>query len=133
VQQPTVHLALAAEAVNVGVCRQAFMGMCEALGLDENIQANVGLAVTEACTNVVLHAYSAADAPGLMEIDVFGGDGLTIVVRDEGRGPATYSEAGGMGLGLPLIAAIADSLALRSGPNGRGTEVVMRFALTGAV
>jgi serine/threonine-protein kinase RsbW len=132
VQQPTVHLALAAEAVNVGVCRQAFMGMCDALGLDEDFQASVGLAVTEACTNVVLHAYPPSDEPGLMEIDAFGGDALTIVVRDEGRGPATYSEAGGMGLGLPLIAAIADSLALRSGPDGKGTEVVMQFSLAGA-
>jgi serine/threonine-protein kinase RsbW len=127
-QQPTVHLALAAEPANVAVCRQAFIGLCEALGLDDDMQMNVGLAVTEACTNVVLHAYPAG-SPGTLEVEALGGDDLTIVVRDEGRGPGAHSGAGGLGLGLPLIAALADTLAMRTGPSGRGTEVLMRFSL----
>ena len=43
------------------------------------------MAVTEACTNVVVHAYDADS--GMLEVEMRAGEeGLTIVVRDHGSG-----------------------------------------------
>jgi anti-sigma regulatory factor (Ser/Thr protein kinase) len=86
------------------------------------------MAVTEACTNVVVHAY---DEEGMIEVEMLAGeDGLTIVVRDHGTGiqprPARTG-APALGLGLPLIAALSDAFELR-GSAGVGTEVRMTFA-----
>ena len=88
------------------------------------------MAVTEACTNVVVHAYD--EDAGMLEVEMLADeDGLTIVVRDHGAGiqprPAR-SEPPALGLGLPLIAALSDAFELR-GSAGQGTEVRMTFAL----
>ena len=87
------------------------------------------MAVTEACTNVVVHAYE--EDAGVLEVEMLADEaGLTIVVRDHGSGiqprPAR-SEPPALGLGLPLIAALSDSFELR-GSAGQGTEVRMTFA-----
>jgi serine/threonine-protein kinase RsbW len=88
------------------------------------------MAVTEACTNVVVHAY---EGEGVLEVEMIADEeGLTIVVRDHGLGihprPAG-SGAPALGLGLPLIAALSDAFELR-GSAGMGTEVRMTFAYT---
>jgi anti-sigma regulatory factor (Ser/Thr protein kinase) len=87
------------------------------------------MAVTEACTNVVVHAYE--DDGGQLEVQMLAGEeDLTIVVRDHGAGiqpkPAR-TEPPALGLGLPLIAALSDAFELR-GTAGRGTEVRMTFS-----
>jgi anti-sigma regulatory factor (Ser/Thr protein kinase) len=92
------------------------------------VLADMKMAVTEACTNVVVHAY---DDDGTLEVEMLTGeDGLTIVVRDQGTGiQPRPAEAGtpALGLGLPLIAALSDAFELR-GSAGAGTEVRMTFA-----
>ncbi len=51
------------------------------------------MAVTEACTNAVVHAY--ADSSGRLDIEMFAAeDRLEVVVRDAGRGVAADSDAG---------------------------------------
>ena len=69
--------------------------------------ADVKLAVTEACTNCVVHAYpngSGENAVFEVEADP-GEDELLVIVRDYGRGISPNTESPGLGLGLPLIAA----------------------------
>ena len=122
-----VWLRVPARPENVAIARQALAGLCEALETDPKVLADVKLAVTEACTNVVVHAY---DDEGVLEVEMIASeDGLTIVVRDHGQGiqprPAR-SEPPALGLGLPLIAALSDSFELR-GSAGQGTEVRMTF------
>jgi anti-sigma regulatory factor (Ser/Thr protein kinase) len=117
-----------ARAEGVGVVRQALSGIADALDFDAAILSDMKMAVTEACTNVVVHAY---DGEGTLEVEMLASeDGLTIVVRDHGSGiqprPAR-SGAPALGLGLPLIAALSDSFELR-GSAGVGTEVRMTFA-----
>jgi anti-sigma regulatory factor (Ser/Thr protein kinase) len=83
--------------------------------------------VTEACTNVVIHAYP--DSEGPMEIDAAVDDRrLSITVRDEGRGILPRADSPGLGLGLPLIATLAESLELGKGQD-ESTEVRMTFTL----
>jgi anti-sigma regulatory factor (Ser/Thr protein kinase) len=126
---PEVRLTMAAKPEAVGVVRQALAGLADALDFDAAVLADMKMAVTEACTNVVVHAYD--EAAGMLEVDMLASDsGLTIVVRDHGTGiqprPAR-AEPPALGLGLPLIAALSDAFELR-GSAGGGTEVRMTFA-----
>jgi serine/threonine-protein kinase RsbW len=128
-ERPEVVLTMPARAEGVGVVRQALAGMADALDFEAPVLADMKMAVTEACTNVVVHAYDAED--GILEVEMRAGDeGLTIVVRDHGSGiqprPAR-TEPAALGLGLPLIAALSDAFELR-GSTGTGTEVRMTFA-----
>ena len=123
-----LSLTLPARPENIAVVRQAIAGVADTMPLDPNVLADVNMAVTEACTNVILHAYP--DSPGEIELHVVPGDDeLTVVVRDTGGGikPRPMQDHGSWRLGLPLIAALADDLEVTRGPHGQGTEVRMSF------
>ena len=127
---PEVVLNMPARAEGVGVVRQALAGMADALAFDPAVLSDMKMAVTEACTNVVVHAYGDDD-PGELEVQMLAGEqDLTIVVRDRGTGiqpkPAR-TDTPALGLGLPLIAALSDAFELR-GSAGHGTEVRMTFS-----
>ena len=85
---PEVRLTMPARAEGVGVVRQALAGMADALAFDAAVVADMKMAVTEACTNVVVHAYDGEE--GTLEVEMLADDdALTIVVRDWGsRHPA---------------------------------------------
>jgi serine/threonine-protein kinase RsbW len=125
---PEVRLTMPARAEGVGVVRQALAGMADALAFDAAVVADMKMAVTEACTNVVVHAYDGDE--GTLEVEMLAGDDtLTIVVRDWGSGiqpRPTRREAPALGLGLPLIAALSDSFELKGSTNS-GAEVRMTF------
>jgi anti-sigma regulatory factor (Ser/Thr protein kinase) len=125
---PEVVLNMPALAEGVGVVRQALAGLADALAFDPAVLSDMKMAVTEACTNVVVHAYD--DKPGELEVAMTAGeDDLTIVVRDHGTGitpkPAR-TEPPALGLGLPLIAALADSLEIEHAPRA-GSRLAMSF------
>jgi serine/threonine-protein kinase RsbW len=85
--------------------------------------------VSEAMTNVVLHAYRHEDRPGRVEIEAeLDGDALSVRVRDQGRGLEPRLDSPGLGLGLPLISQLSASSEIVS-PKRGGTEIVMRFDL----
>ena len=124
---PDLVLTLPARAENVAVVRHAFGGLADALDIDDQVIADVKLAVTEACTNVVVHAYQGGEGP--MEIAAAIRDGrLAVAVRDEGRGMLPRADSPGLGLGLPLIATLAETLELGRGDDEK-TEVRMTFRL----
>jgi serine/threonine-protein kinase RsbW len=126
-----LELTVAALPENLAVVRQAVAGYAEGIGFGEGPVANVKTVVTEACMNVVVHAYPE-DERGPLEVSARPHDsGLEIVVRDHGAGfqprPADPEEES-LKLGLPLIAALSDEFEIR-GEAGRGTEVRMRVGL----
>ncbi len=124
---PDLVLTLPARAENVAVVRHAFGGLGDALDIEDQVLADVKLAVTEACTNVVVHAYG--DGVGPMQIAAaIRDDRLSVAVRDEGRGMLPRPDSPGLGLGLPLIATLAESLELGRSEDDR-TEVRMTFRL----
>lgn len=128
-----LHLVVPARSDNVAVVRQAVAGLGDALGMDGGRIADLKTVVTEACTNVVLHAYENGAGP-LEVLASPAEDHLDITVRDQGVGfrpfPTEHKEAS-LGLGLPLIAALSDGFEVSGGAR-RGTEVRMRLALTDA-
>ena len=126
---PDMELALPARAANIAIVRHAFGALGEAFALDEEILSNIRLAVTEACTNVVVHAYPD-EHEGLLEVAAtLQADKLEIVVRDEGPGIGPRPGSPGLGLGLPLIASLTESVQLGRDENER-TEVRMTFPLS---
>lgn len=135
--RPEVRLSMPARAEGVGVVRQALAGLADALAIDAGILADMKMAVTEACTNVVVHAYAGPDGaapgddgpePGVLDVDLLTDeDALVVTVRDLGSGVESPGGRPALGLGLPLIAALSDDFSVGSGEGGRGTEVRMRF------
>ena len=123
---PEVLLTMPARPEGVGVVRQALAGMADALDFDASVLADMKMAVTEACTNVVVHAYDERRRHARGR-DARRRGGLTIVVRDHGAGiqprPAR-AEPPALGLGLPLIAALSDAFELRgsAGQRHRGAD-----------
>ena len=125
---PDLELKLPARAENVAVVRHAFGGFAEVLRVDEQTLADIKLAITEACTNVVIHAYDDGNI-GALEVDASIDDRrLTVVIRDRGRGIVPRPDSPGLGLGLPLIATLAESLELGK-DDADHTEVRMTFRL----
>jgi serine/threonine-protein kinase RsbW len=126
---PDMELALPARAENIALIRHAFGALGEALAVDEELLSDVRLAVTEACSNVVVHAYDD-ETPGPLEVLATLDDGtLTVVVRDEGPGITPHPDSPGLGLGLPLIASLAETVQLGRDERER-TEVCMTFSLS---
>jgi serine/threonine-protein kinase RsbW len=124
-----VSLVVPAVPDSIAVIRQTVSGICEALGADSRTVGDIKLAATEACTNVVLHAYADADEAGTIEIDAYAAeDELRLLVRDHGAGMTPAPLAEGLGLGLPLIAALTSSLTIVE-PDDGGTEISMTFSL----
>ncbi len=125
---PDIELMLPASAENVAIVRHALGALGEVLEVGEQKLADIRLAVTEACTNVVVHAYPEGREGPLEVLATLLQDDLLVVVRDEGRGIAPRSDSPGLGLGLPLIASLTDAVRLGHDAQGR-TEVRMTFSL----
>jgi anti-sigma regulatory factor (Ser/Thr protein kinase) len=124
---PDLELVLPARPENVAVVRHALGGFGDAYDIPDQALADIKLALTAACTNVVVHAYPDGDGP--LGVSAWMADErLTVVVHDEGRGMLPRPDSPGLGLGLPLIATLAESLELGTGSDER-TEVRMTFLL----
>ncbi len=125
---PVVELELGAAPENVAIARQALRAVAGGLRLNRERIDDVALAGGEACANVVMHAYRDT-APGPMRLCAFvDASALTVVVTDQGGGIVPRPDSPGLGVGIPLMSALADSLELGTGPDG-ATEVRLEFLL----
>jgi serine/threonine-protein kinase RsbW len=114
---------------NVGPLRRAFAAALDAAGVGEPRRGEIALAVSEACTNAVVHAY-VGGPPGTVALWASRvRDGVEVVVRDRGSGMHPRPDSPGLGLGLPLIGHLAEGLEIVAAPGGAGTEVRMQFAV----
>jgi serine/threonine-protein kinase RsbW len=124
-----VRLTIPAKAEYITLCRLALTGLSRLRPLSDEVLADLKLALTEACSNSVRHAYGEAD--GHVEISYgLEPDRLVIEVADDGEGfdPATDSpspatELSEGGLGIAIIRSIADEFEIGPGPHGRGSRL----------
>jgi serine/threonine-protein kinase RsbW len=132
-----VRLTIPARPEYIALCRLALTGLARLRPISEELLADLKLALTEATSNSVRHAYS--DASGSVEISYeLYGDRLAIEVNDEGGGfdPAEEGDGGDLetltegGLGIAIIRAIADEFTLGRGPQGRGSRLRFVKVLT---
>jgi serine/threonine-protein kinase RsbW len=120
-------ITLPARPENVAVVRHAVAGLAEQLGMEQRGVGDLKTVVTEACMNVVVHAYD--DGPGPLQVQAAPEEGgLTVVVRDFGAGirPRPDVDRPSLRIGLTLIAALSSSFEISGGLN-RGTEIKMHL------
>lgn len=121
-----------AQPSQIPAIRRAVAEIARERGATQHTLVQITLAVSEAATNAVLHAYrdEASDREGDVRVVVRAQDESTldIRVRDRGVGPVPRSDSPGLGLGLGLMAHDAAGFEIRAVPEG-GTEVVLRFEL----
>lgn len=126
-------MALPSRAENVAVVRQALAGAIEVLGLSESRLLDINTAVSEACNNVVVHAYEGEEGPLEVYLCVQDSE-LEVIVSDRGVGIRPRAPEPGLevqGLGLSLIQTLSDRVEFLGGIS-QGTEVRMAFALNGS-
>ena len=125
-----VRLTIPARPEYVTLCRLALTGLAQVRALSDELLADLKLALTEAASNSVRHAYAEGD--GVVEITYeLQGDRLAIEVADDGEGFVHEAEprlddAESMtegGLGIAIIRSIADEFDLGAGPGGRGSRL----------
>ena len=109
------------------MARHVLGGVGDALGMSPQACADLRLAVSEACTNVVVHAYDGVEYETFDIHATVDGRLLNVVVRDHGRGVLPRHDSPGLGLGLPIAKAVAGSLEL--GASSTGNEVRMTFVV----
>lgn len=128
----TVRLRIPARAEYVALARLALSGLADLAALPEELVADLKLALTEAVSNSVRHAY--AEGGGFVSVAYeLGHDSLAVEVVDDGEGfdpdkpPALEGEElTEGGLGIAIIRTIADDFVLDSKPGVRGSR--LRFA-----
>ena len=94
-------------------------------------QTDIALAVSEAVTNSVVHAFVHQPAGTISLFAEAAIDALHVRITDDGSGMNPRPDSPGMGLGLSLIARLTSSLELVTGPKGRGTEMRLSFDAPG--
>jgi len=125
--RPSVSLEMESSPETLTLVRGALGGLAEGLNLDPELLDDIKTAVSEACNNVVMHAYGEGSGPLSVALYV-GPDTIEVLVRDQGSGIAllTPSDDRLQGVGIPIIRALAHQTAFRPVPSG-GTEVWMEF------
>jgi serine/threonine-protein kinase RsbW len=123
---PRVRLELTSRPEAARLVRSMSSAAGEALGFDPELLSDVNTAVSEACNNVIQHAYG--DEPGPFSVDIsLTPAELEVRVRDYGRGIRQAApEHDGLKVGLALISAVADRAEFVRVPEG-GTEVRLCF------
>ncbi|MGP0052019.1 MAG: ATP-binding protein [Solirubrobacteraceae bacterium] len=122
-----MRLQIESRPQSLTIVRGMLSGAAEFLSLDPELLDDLKTAVSEACNNVVQHAYGGG--PGPMDVRFAATDGLIrVVVEDRGVGlPAVQPESElPQGIGLPVIRALTARVTIADRAAG-GTEVVMDF------
>jgi serine/threonine-protein kinase RsbW len=130
-----VRLTIPARAEYITLCRLALTGIGRLRSLSDELLADLKLALTEAASNSVRHAYGDQNV-GVVEISYeLLPDRLVIEVTDEGEGfdpadaqgpPDELSEGG---LGIAIIRAIADEVQIGAQADGKGSRLRFEKAL----
>jgi serine/threonine-protein kinase RsbW len=125
-----LDLQLPARPESIPRIRHAVVAFATAHGYED--PGAIALAVTEAATNAVLHAYTAHSEPGEVRAVACAEPAqLVVVVRDWGSGMGPRLDTPGLGLGLPTIATLASSFDVEAA-EGAGTLLRMHFTRTAA-
>lgn len=113
---------------SVPEARRAVATLAGRAGASPERLDDIRLAVSEALTNVVVHAYGGQPGALYVTAQISAGQ-LWVLIADDGRGINADTDHPGLGLGLTLIARASDEFSIVPRPAG-GTETQMRFRLT---
>lgn len=126
-ESPTVRLELESRPQTLTIVRGMLAGVAELLWIDPELLDDIKTAVSEACNNVVLHAYGGQPGPMAILLNV-DEEVLSVTVRDQGTGirQDVLSAERVDGIGISVIRALADEVRFISSAEG-GTEVQIDF------
>jgi serine/threonine-protein kinase RsbW len=124
-----VALTIPARAEFIALCRLALAGLARTRALPPDVVADLKLALTEACSNSVRHAY-AEGREGVVEVLYeLDDDRIRVEVSDDGHGfdpvfvERSFEEIDEGGLGIAIIRAVTDELDIARGPEGQGSRL----------
>jgi anti-sigma regulatory factor (Ser/Thr protein kinase) len=123
-QKQRFEVRTGAEPSVVGDVRAAVVGFARGIGFEDT--GPIALAVSEALTNVIIHAYRDGEPGDVRVVACDEADRLVVVVRDYGSGMLPRADSPGLGLGLPLISSMTDALQIEAA-DGTGTLLRMHF------
>jgi serine/threonine-protein kinase RsbW len=132
----TVSLNIPAKPQYLALCRLALHGVATCAAVDAPTLRELKLALTEACTNSIIHGYRGGQ--GSIDVSLtFSGSQLVVVVEDAGAGfwsmaPTPDVDFNG-GMGLMLIHELTDGFEVGPGTDGRGTRLTFTKQLGGWV
>jgi anti-sigma regulatory factor (Ser/Thr protein kinase) len=128
VETNLLNVDLPAEPRSASRARRAVLEALKGIAVDRDA---IGVVVSEAVTNAVIHAYRDRDRPGDIHVSAsLDRDGVEISIVDDGLGLRPRADSPGVGLGMPLIADLADHLEISL--RDPGTRIAAHFALMGA-
>jgi anti-sigma regulatory factor (Ser/Thr protein kinase) len=121
--------SIPALADEVSGIRRAAVQFARLHGVPDDRLADMRLAISEAVSNAVIHAFRMHELPGTVTVSVAVAPArfAEIVVRDDGAGMSARNDSPGLGLGLSLIETVADETERRRPADGVGFELWMRF------
>lgn len=123
-----LHERFPARPESITPLRQAVVEFAGSCGASERRCEDIALAVSEALSNAVMHAYAGRDGEGTVSVDAaLRDEALEIVVGDDGGGMRARDDSPGLGLGLALIERMADELELEDARPG--VRVRMTFSI----
>jgi serine/threonine-protein kinase RsbW len=129
-----VSLVIPARAEYIALGRLALSGLLRPLAVEPEVIADMKLALTEACSNSIRHAYEDGRA-GAVEIRYeLAGERIAVEVSDDGDGfdpeilEVEQGELDEGGLGIAIIRALTDDLSI--GPRSGGPGSCLRFTKT---
>jgi anti-sigma regulatory factor (Ser/Thr protein kinase) len=112
----------------VPLARRALTDVAAAAGASGERLEEIRLAVSEALTNAVVHAYRDGETGRFQVTAAIASGELWVLIGDDGRGLHAWNDSRGLGIGLSLISGLSDDFAIATRASG-GTEVQMRFDL----
>src|SRR3954447_3837331 len=119
--------SLPAVPSSVGQMRRRAAAFASAMGASAETTDAVALAVSETVTNAVIHAYVGRE-PGPVSVRCAGdGERVMVEVIDEGVGVAVRNDSPGVGHGLAIVGALAQTLEIGPRSPGPGSIVTMAF------
>ena len=120
-----VALSIPARAEYIALCRLALSGLTQVRPFEAETLADLKLALTEACTNSIRHAYEDGRREGVVNVRYeLNGGAIAVEVADAGSGflrdsatvePGELDEGG---LGIAIIESLMDELVIESNPDG---------------
>jgi serine/threonine-protein kinase RsbW len=117
---------LPARPAAVSQLRRLAADFAAAAGAADEVVEGIALAVSETVTNAILHGYDGD--PGEIRVSCqVDGERFIVEVVDEGGGIAARQDSPGIGHGLALVGALAQTFDVATGDDGRGTTVTMGF------
>jgi serine/threonine-protein kinase RsbW len=129
-EEASLELAVRADPGALVILRQVAAVFARTVGADEEAVEAIAVAVNEAATNAIMHAYRAGEQGPLRLAASVGGRVLVIAVSDEGIGERAEARRGDdVGRGFPLMKTLSRGVDVQRGR--RGTRVCLRFPVGG--